>query len=169
MSRSPSSLLGSLSIISQRNSTIHWLRLLGRRGWLIARAVLIIALLSACGSDTPGAVGPVDSSVSGWTDEDIEYQLAVVDEGGFVSTDDPVIDRYAEALDNAEAVCPESRTMLSDIAVRAVQLLNENVPGHSENALSMLQAIHQAASGNEDLGVECTEIAASIIVLIEEG
>lgn len=103
----------------------------------------------------------------GWTEDDIEYKLAVVDEGGFVSTDDPVIDRYASALDEAEAVCPENRTMLADIAVRAVQILDEDAPGHSENALSMLSAISAAAG--DDLGIECTEIAATLLVMIQGG
>lgn len=146
-------------------------RPVGMRGWLVVGVFVMMATVIACGDNAPGAVEPVvpPADSDGWTEEDIEYKLAVADEGGFVSTDDPVIDRYAAALDNAEAVCPESRTMLADIAVRAVQLLDENVPGHSENALSMLRAIHQAATGSEDLGVECTEIAATIIVLIQEG
>jgi len=142
---------------------------LAEKRWLVVGLLLMLAGFSACGDDTPGGVAPTGPSADGWTDEDIEYKLAVIDEGGFVSTDDPVIDRYATALDNAESVCPESRTMLSDIAVRAVQLLDENVPGHTEDALSMLRAIHQAASGGQGLGVECTEIAATIIVLIQEG
>lgn len=136
------------------------------KGWLVVGALVMAATVVACADDAPDAV---ESPADRWTEEDIEYKLAVIDEGGSVSTDDPVIDRYATALDNAENVCPESRTMLSDIAVGSVQLLDENVPGHSENALSMLRAIHEAASGGEGLGVECTEVAATIIVMIQQG
>ena len=146
----------------------------GGKGWLVLGAFVLIASLVACGDDAEDvpeqpAAPNAEQAPDRWTEDDIEYKLAVVDQGGFVSTDDPVIDRYASALDRAEAVCPEGRTMLSDIAVGAVQLLDENVPGHSETALSMLQAITLAASGNEDLGIECTGIAATIIVLIEQG
>lgn len=138
------------------------------RTWIAAWIALLMLSVVACGGGSdPGVVTQPDTG--GWTEEDIEYQLAVVDTGGFVATDDPVIDRYATALDNAESVCPEGRTMLSDIAVRSVQILDENVPGHNENALSMLRAIHEAASGGQGLGVECTEIAATLIVLIQQG
>lgn len=139
-----------------------------RRTWIAAWMALLMMSVVACGG---GSTPEVDTQpdTGGWTEEDIEYKLAVVDAGGFVATDDPVIDRYATALDNAESVCPEGRTMLSDIAVRSVQLLDENVPDHNENALSMLRAIHDAASGGQELGVECTEIAATLIVLIQQG
>ena len=137
----------------------------------IAFLWVLMVSVTACSVSAPRVAESDEPSSNGaeWTENDIEYKLAVVDAGGFVSTDDPVIDSYATALDNAESVCPEHRTMLSDIAVRSVQLLDENVPGHTENALSMLRAIHDAASGGEQLGVECTEIAATIIVLIQEG
>ena len=147
----------------------------GGTGSLALGAFVLTVSLVACGdnapnvAEQPAAPDVAEQPADRWTEEDIEYKLAVIDQGGFVSTDDPVIDRYAAALDGAEAVCPEGRTMLSDIAVRAVQLLDESVPAHSENALSMLQAITQAASGNEDLGIECTELAATIIILIEQG
>lgn len=136
------------------------------KGWLVVGVFALVTFVVACADDAPGVEAP---PADRWTEEDIEYKLAVIDEGGSVSTDDPVIDRYAAALDNAENVCPESRSMLSDIAVRSVQLLDENVPGHSENALSMLQAIHEAASGGDGLGIECTEVAATIVVLIQTG
>ena len=85
----------------------------GGKGWLALGAFVLMAPLVACGDDAEDVseqpAGP-DQAADRWTEEVIEYKLAVVDQGGFVSIDDPVIDRYASALDRAEAVCPEGRT-----------------------------------------------------------
>ena len=121
------------------------------------------------GSGEGGGGTSVSQDGGGWTDEDIEYKLAVVDSGGFVRHDDPKIASYARALDRADSSCPESRVRLADIAVASVQQLDRNTTGHSENALSMLQAIAASVSGSEELGVDCAEVAGLLVLMIMGG
>lgn len=100
-----------------------------------------------------------------WTDEDVEYQLAVIDTGGFVPHDDPVIEKYARALDGAEKRCPEDRRMLGDMTVRALQVLDEEKPGHGETILTMLGALTDTAKPGKGK-IECTELYSALLVLM---
>jgi hypothetical protein len=147
-----------------------------KTGTVLSAVVLTVGLVG-CGSgggtstsaelevDGAEVAEAPDGSAAGWTEDDIEYKLAVVDAGGFVDTGDPVIEVYAAALDDAEGVCAEDRTMLADIAVGAVQLLDRDSPGHSEDALSMLGAIAEGAEPAEG-SLACTEVAAALITLM---
>jgi len=103
------------------------------------------------------------ASKNEWTDSDVEYQLAVIDSGGFVPFDDPSIDAYRLVLDRLEPKCSEARRLIADQAVRAVQLLADE--GVQSNAFEMMEAADVAISS--DLGqVECAGIFAALITLM---
>ena len=148
-------------------------------GWIVASnrrllvtviAVLLLALwvmnLGSGDDNQPAAQGQAPSSSggsSGWTDSDMEYQLAVIDAGGFVSYDDPVISQYDRALDALEPKCTEPRRTISDQSVKTVQILAEE--GVRSDALEMLRAANNAIL--PELGeTTCSEIFALLIVLM---
>jgi len=157
-------------------------------GWIVASnrrllvtviAVLLLVLLvmnlgsgddnqpaaqgQASSSSDGGSSGSSSSGSSGWTDSDMEYQLAVIDAGGFVPYNDPVISQYDRALDALEPKCTEPRRTVSDQSVKAVQILAEE--GVRSNALEMLRAANDAIP--PELGeTTCSEIFATLIVLM---
>ena len=104
------------------------------------------------------------ASGTSYTENDIEYKLAVVDKGGFVPLDDPVIKRYEQALDALEPKCTESRTLIADQSVLSVQLLADS--GVVTNALEMLRAADDSIP--PELGeTRCSEIFSVLIVLMQ--
>ena len=104
------------------------------------------------------------ASDTSYTENDIEYKLAVVDKGGFVPHDDPVIKRYDQALDALEPKCTESRTLIADQSVLSVQLLADS--GVVTNALEMLRVADDSIP--PELGeTRCSEIFAALIVLMQ--
>ena len=104
------------------------------------------------------------ASGTSYTENDIEYMLAVVDKGGFVPHDDPVIKRYDQALDALEPKCTESRTLIADQSVGSVQLLADS--GVVTNALEMLRAADDSIP--PELGeTRCSGIFAVLIVLMQ--
>ena len=96
-----------------------------------------------------------------------EFKLAVIDDAAS-SVDDPVLNRYRRALDTVKRrACPdENRTAISDIAVRSTQLLADE--GVDATALEMLQAAGEVREAGE-LGIECFETFASLVVLMRDG
>ena len=158
---------------------------------LLISVVVVIVLLglaaTACESDsnesdgttptgakTPDAaatteVTPEDSGEgeedggASYSEDDPEYQLAVIDAGGFVPLNDPSIGTYAGLLDSLEAKCSEERSLIGDQAVRATQLLAEE--GIRITVLTGLQGM-DASIPEESTTLNCAEIAAAWITLI---
>ena len=79
---------------------------------------LVIPSVAAVLLSAP-ACGASDSEQSTHEPEpSLEYKLAVLDRGGFVADDDPLIARFGRAMDGLEARCPETRERLADMAVK---------------------------------------------------
>jgi hypothetical protein len=112
---------------------------------------------------TPEATPRPERSESRYSEDDMEYKLAVIDAGGVVDFDDPSIDAYARALDAAEAKCTDKRSLLGDYAVRAQQMLAEE--GVDVTVLEALQAIDQSIP-DESPKLNCAEIMAAWMVLM---
>ena len=158
-----------------------------RSVWLIpSLLVLVIALTTlACTSeeddtDDPGSdqtptatvtpeVTPDDGNGDGlpdttaYSEDDSEYQLAVLDAGGFVPLDDPVIDTYANLLDSIDPKCEEDRTLIGDQALTATQLLADE--GISVTILEALQGM-DGSIPEGSVTLSCAEIAAAWVVLV---
>jgi hypothetical protein len=150
-------------------------RTLGSILLLIALSIFLVAQEDGCGSDENGeeadgttpaaeteAPEDTDEAKSGYSEDDIEYKLAVIDEGGFVDPNDPSIDAYAAVLDRLETKCEEDRTLISDQAVRATQLLAEE--GISVTALQALRGF-DGSIPDEFPVLSCAEVGAAWIVL----
>lgn len=102
----------------------------------------------------------------GYGENDIEYQLAVVDSGGFVDPSDPTIDRYDRALNHLEDKCGDDRRMLGDMAVRSVQLLDEE--GISSTALEVLTAADSSIPADMVRQDSCSDTFATLIALMSQ-
>jgi len=87
---------------------------------LLLVAVVLILSAGCADTDTAGGEGPDTPESS------LEYQLAVIHKGGFVAEDDPLVMRFARALDRLEAKCPETRQELADMGVKGRELLLES-------------------------------------------
>ncbi len=127
---------------------------------LTGLAVFLIAQEDGCNSDENGE--EADGTTS-YSEEDVEYKLAVIDAGGFVDPNDPSIDSYAALLDSLETKCEEERTLISDQAVRATQLLADE--GVTMTALEVLQGI-DGSIPDESGTFSCAEVAAAWITLV---
>lgn len=140
----------------------------------VAMAFLVVVVASGDRTaTTPAAIAttravtspPAPSTAVGssYSSSDIEYKLAVIDEGGFLPVDDPSIVRYHRVLDDLQQVCGNSRTALADMAVRSVELLADR--GVASDALEMLNAAEQSIPDDMHFD-DCAEIFASLIVLM---
>ena len=69
-----------------------------------------------------GCFDPADETAS---DASIEFKLATIQQGGYVSSDDPLTARFAQALDRCEIKCPEPRERLADMGIAGRDLLRE--------------------------------------------
>lgn len=79
-------------------------------------AAIFVTLISTGVSCTDSA-DPKQSSM--------EYKLAVIDRGGYVREDDPLVVRFGRALDRLEAKCPETRQQLGDMGVKGYQIMRD--------------------------------------------
>ena len=125
-----------------------------------------LMLGAACEEQDEGRARTSDSSTSslGYSEDDPEYQLAVLDADGFVDYDDPSIDAYARALDKAEGKCKDERRHIGDYAVRARQLLAED--GIEVTLLEVVRGIDLAVPA-EIAPANCDEIVALLVVLMK--
>ncbi|MCH8066918.1 MAG: hypothetical protein IIC90_14030, partial [Chloroflexi bacterium] len=109
---------------------------------------------------------PPPKDTGRYSDSDVEYQLAVVDKGGFVATDDSSIDLYDRALDRAERKCTDNRRRIGDYAVKAQQLLEER--GIRASILELINAIDQSIPA-EIAPTSCADIVAALVTLMIGG
>ena len=135
---------------------LHPLRALGSLLLLAGLAVFLVAQEDGCGSDENGGNG------EGYSEEDAEYKLAVTDKGGFVPTDDPSINAYANLLDRLDTKCEEGRSLIADQAFTAAQLLTDD--GISTTALQALRGMDGSIPSGSS-GFNCAEISAAWVFL----
>lgn len=70
-----------------------------------------------------------------------------------------------EPLNRAEQKCKDDRSRIADMAVSSVQQLDERLPGHSEDTMSMLRAANESMEPLEGQ-TDCADIFASLVVLM---
>lgn len=121
---------------------------------VVVAAVAVLLVGTVIGAVVPDG----DSSPSQSRNEDsVEYKLAVVDEGGFVAPDDPVVDSYATLLDFLEPKCNENRERIGDMAVVAKDELGTSL-------LTILRGVN--GSIPTDFGSQpCADIFAYYVAL----
>jgi hypothetical protein len=148
----------------------------------LAAAVLLVGA-AACedGTDDPEVAaerlderddieGEVDDEVEERLAEEgtaeIEYQLAVVHEQGYVSPDDPLVEQYRSALDAVEPKCEEDRRMVADMVVRSAQLAAERGIANDPTPLEMIRSIDGAVEP-ELAPMACSEVLAAILGIMQ--
>lgn len=100
-------------------------------------AIAVCLVLVACSSGSDGAGGTTGLTAGPDT---VEWKLAVVDAGGNVLPDDPVVREFATALTVLEELCyKNTRHQIGDIVLSMQGSLLEY--GISESLLTILQAI----------------------------
>lgn len=137
----------------------------------VGLVVVLLAALAACASSPSSSTGSTSSSdsdpasaetsersSSSGSDASPAEMLATIDGSSNVAA-------YQRALDQASQVCTQSESRLGDMAVRSVQLLEEE--GVTETNLSMLQAAGNAVP-NEMAPTDCTEIFGSLILMMSQ-
>ena len=55
----------------------------------------------------------------------VEYKLATIQQGAYISGDDPLVARFGQALDRLESKCLEPRERLADMSLKGRELLTE--------------------------------------------
>jgi hypothetical protein len=108
----------------------------------------------SCPTESCGFIGPYRWQWSSWLHagmespnepkvsepETVEYRLAVVDSGGYVAPDDPIVSEFAIYLDALEQRCPDNtREQIADQTISIQQQLAER--GVSEGLLEILQSV----------------------------
>jgi hypothetical protein len=153
------------------------------RSSVTVAAIIAAVTLAACGSPSDDPVGTdepdeevaeeieeadeaaEDEAPPVADDQERAYLLAAIDTGDR-DPDEATVAPYRSALDAAVEVCDQDDTEVADIAVRATQLAAEN--GQPTTIMEMLEAIGGAVPP-EAAPMDCTEVAAGILTLMESG
>lgn len=95
----------------------------------------------------------------------IEYQLAVINAGGFVEEDDETVQEFKRLLDKLEKKVVNSKQDIADIAVKAQEVLKDD--GYNIELIQVMRDLNTAIPEElEDVKLE--EIAAAYMVLIKK-
>jgi len=126
---------------------------------LSVSVLLALGVTVACGDDSGGGGG---GGGNGASTESVEYKLAVVNEGGFVDTDDPLVGQFKSALDALEEKCTEGRQKIGDMAVAAQGLLEDK--GIPLSLIRIMQDVNRSTPSG--LGEQpCADIFAVYVTL----
>ena len=140
------------------------------KAWWCAVLVLVgIAVFAACTEEETGTVRTTagqGQAQRGDTSETLEYKLAVVHKGGFVAEDDPLVSQFGRLLDSLTGKCRNGRQGVSDIGVRAQEILKER--GVDLSLLEVMKGI-DGSIPQEASGLDCADVAAAFVTLIVGG
>ena len=132
----------------------------------IVLAVVVLSM-AACGDDGNGGSGsprPADTAEeeAGRSEPTVAEKLATIQTGQPVSATDPLVRRFNQVLDALEQKCKDRRIMLSDLTVRAQQLLRKAGIDKS------LESIITHVNGSIPKGIprqRCTSVFAAYVTL----
>jgi hypothetical protein len=125
---------------------------------VVAPAAAALSIGLACGASAPQR----DTKKP---EPSLEYKLAVVQRGGYVAEDDPLVMRFGRALDRLVSKCPETRQQLADMGVKGRQILSEK---HIDEALvDILENWRAAIPDDAQKGQvgPCADVLAAYVVL----
>lgn len=98
--------------------------------------------------------------------ESIEYQLATINAGGYVSKDHITIARFRSVLDQLSSTYIENKQQIADMSVTAQQLLKK--AGVEESLLKIMEGLNQLFA-NRIENQKYAEYAASYVTLRIKG
>jgi len=139
------------------------------RGCLITLLIaggIIAAIVASNQSDGPNASAEkhLPTQPAEPTSKDlIEYQLAVVNKGGYVREDDVTVTRFRYLLDQIQSKTGHSYQEIADMTVRAQNILR-NEYGRTVNLLELMEESWKTLS--LDSGATYKDILAAIIMIM---
>jgi hemolysin activation/secretion protein len=96
--------------------------------------------------------------------ETYEYKLALINKGGYVREDDTTVNRFRFLLNRIESNTQNTRQEISDMTVKAWQILQSDYG----KTVTLLQVMEEAndAVGPETKGMNYADIMSMLIVLM---
>ncbi len=102
-----------------------------------------------------GFSGPKDS---------LEYKLAVINAGGYVSEDDITVKRFRYLLTSISSKTPNTKQQISDMTVKGWQLLQEDY-GKRMKLIELMEAANKAIPENSR-SLKYESVVSALIVMI---
>lgn len=99
-------------------------------------------------------------------EQSLEYQLAAINEGGYVREGDVTVARFRSLLEQLSEKYAEPRQQIADMSVKTQILLAEK--GIAQNLLEFMEGMNTIHSGR-DAGTKYSEISAAYVVLRDRG
>jgi len=125
---------------------------------VIATTAIIVffSFILACTSSSPKET----------KDPSVEYQLAVINEGGYVDEDDTVVDEFKSLIESIDKKVVEGPTEIGDILVTAQEILWDNY----KIRISLLELTRNLDESIPDgtTGLKFEEIAVAYITILGE-
>lgn len=121
----------------------------------VAVAVALVVTATMVGACAGGNGG-------GASTESVEYKLAVIDRGGNLDTDDPLVGQFRSVLDALVEKCSDSRQRIADMGVTAQGLLQDK--GVDVGLIRVMQDVDRSIPSG--LGEQpCADVFASYVTL----
>lgn len=98
--------------------------------------------------------------------ESLEYQLATINAGGYVSRDHITVARFRSLLDQLSSTYIENKQQIADMSVKAQQLLKKD--GVEENLLKIMEGLNQLFASRIE-NQKYAEYAAVYVTLRSKG
>lgn len=98
--------------------------------------------------------------------ESLEYQLATINAGGYISKDHITVARFRSLLGQLSLTYIESKQQIADMSVKAQQILKNN--GIEENLLDIMEGLNQLFSRKIE-NQKYAEYVAAYVTLRSKG
>ena len=132
-------------------------------GGLFGGLALVMSMDSSPATDKHAARAALSDKSSANEDMSIEYQLAVISAGGYVTEDDLTVTRFRYLLDHVQSKTGYSRQDIADMTVKARDILRRKY-GRDVNLLKLMDESWKTLS--LDSGIKYEEILAANIQLL---
>jgi len=107
-----------------------------------------------------------DSSPEEPKDPSVEYQLAVINEGGYIEENDPVVDEFKSLVESIDKKVVEGPTEIGDILVTGQEILADKY----DIRISLLELTRNLEESllDDSTNLNFEEIAVAYIVILGE-
>ena len=148
----------TIQVRPRKTSNVPLLLLLVLVGGVVC-VILVIALwaLSQGGSSTSDS-----SSSPSTSSESLEYMLAALDAGGYISRNDVTIDRFRYLLKSLEAKTGNSQQSIADITVRGQELARTKY-GRQYKLIELMESANRAIPDNSQTKLSYDAVLYSLI------
>jgi len=106
-----------------------------------------------------------DESEKESAEESLEYKLAVINEGGYVSEDDATINRFRYLLKIINGKTKNSKQEIADMTCNGWEMLEDDY-GVEVSLLEFMEGANDSIPPNNDIKVDYGEILAAYVLLM---